>query len=162
MRALLRSSAAALVALFLPGVGAAQMGTALEKLPDVDIVIESLSEQAAACGVTANGLDAVVRVALDASRLGVKIEMSETTDLSTVYVNVNVMKQDAGCIADVSLQLHRMVAVLSTGKSAVGTVWSSGTILVGPAYDFGERVNAALRELANQFLAEWIKQNPKP
>ncbi len=150
-----------LIVLGLPGVGAAQADTELEKLPNISIVVEEPDDQAAKCNITASGLDAAVRIPLDASRLGIR-EPGKSSDGSYLYVNVVVLSQPVGCMAYLDLALKRVVLVGSTGKIEVGSVWDGGRILVGPADGFSARVGTALREHTNTFLGEWIKQNPKP
>lgn len=159
MRATLRTSAAALAILFLPGVGSTEvMDNELEKLPEVRVVVAPLSEAAAECNVTTNGLDAAARVTLDASRLRVR---EESPDRSFLLVYFFARSADSGCTGYLEVALARPVIVVSTEKPTIAKVWSRNFLMAGPAYDFGERVNATVREFTTQFLAEWIKQNPK-
>ena len=131
--------------------------TGLEGVKAVDIIVESLSEFAAKCGVTKSGIDAAIRLPLDASRLQIDAKATPYA-----YAKVNVLQMPGGCVASVDLSLRRTMTMPLTAKPAYGvSVWDDGSLLTGPSYDFGQRVNQEVEELIKKLIAAWVKVNPK-
>jgi hypothetical protein len=127
-------------------------------LTETAIIVEELEEEDAACGVTGSGIDAAIRLPLDASRLEIN-----PTSLDFVYANVGVMHLNSGlCVASVQLSMTRALrSPVNTLMLVTGSVWHKGTLLTGPSYDFGTRVHSQIEDDTKQLIAEWLKANPR-
>lgn len=160
-----RITTVALVVVSLIGgaseIASAQNVNALKGIDTLgDLVIETLSPDAQRCGITPAGIDAAMRVTLDPSRL--RIASSNTAAFPWLYARVSVIRRaDGSCVAAVDLSLHRIVTIPATGDLVAAQVWDSGSLLTGGQVDFESRIPAQIRSLTQEFLAAWIKANPK-
>jgi len=124
---------------------------------EVNIVVEDLADAAAKCNVSKGGLDAAVRLPLDASRLRINPHA-----LSYVYVNVSALWEPRGCAASVQVELKRSLAIPGTTQWVYGaSVWDKGTILTGTSSYVGKGVNQSVTDFTKELIAEWIKANPR-
>jgi hypothetical protein len=129
----------------------AASASALYKIKDIDILIESLDSAAAECGITKNMLDAAVRVPLSNSKLVIK---SKT--LNHLYVNANVLSLSNGMCA-INLELNFMKFVES--ELDTGYFWTESTIMYTSKMNASTRVATALEAYTKQFMAAWLKAN---
>jgi hypothetical protein len=156
-----RITLALMVFLGIPAVTHAQIPSELtdhrlKNYSPVRIVIEQLDDDARQCGITADGLDAAVRLPLSASP--VKVVNDVPSSDGYVYANVNVLKLNNGvCVANVELEAHRWAMAFWSDV----IVWTNGTMLSGAHYDFIRGVDNALEDLTKQFIGAWLKTNPR-
>lgn len=124
---------------------------------DVHIVVEDLGQEGRACNVTEDGIDAAIRLPLDASRLRLNEKSADF-----IYANVSVRRRDdVECVAYVSLSLYRRLST-PEGQFVPGAVWHKGIVMGGGAMsDFVQRVDQRIGDLTKQLIAEWIKANPR-
>ena len=133
---------------------------------EVSIFVEDLGDGEAKCNVTKGGLDAAVRLPLDASRLRIDPDASPY-----VYVVVTVTDgsrfllpapSGGGCVGSLSVGLRRTLAIPGTTQLVFGaSVWEKGYSLTGPSSGFGQRVNQQVTDFTKELIAEWIKANPR-
>ena len=124
---------------------------------EVSIFVEDLGDGEAKCNVTKGGLDAAVRLPLDASRLRIN-----PAAVPYVYVVVVALWVPSGCAGHVRVALDRVVAIPGTNQLVYGaSVWGRGTLLMGPSSGFGQGVNQYVTDFTKELIAEWIKANPR-
>jgi hypothetical protein len=138
----------------------------LAYLPAISLLVEHLDENGRKCNINEAGIDAGMRLPIDSSRLALK---DKATDY--LYANVNVVSLSNGlCVASVELSLKRSLSLnrsapaekqLALAPVFGATVWNIGGIFTGGPADFGRRVSDAVTDYTKQFLAEWMKANPK-
>ena len=113
----------------------------------------------AKCNVTKGGLDAAVRLPIDASRLRINPDASPY-----VYVNANVlMMPDGLCVATFTVGLKRTLAIPGTNQLVFSaTVWESATSTIWARSSiFWLQLNQSVSDFTKQLIAEWIKANPR-
>ncbi len=162
-------TAALLLLCSLPADASAQdLPAPFKGVDAVGLLVESLDPQGASqCNVNKASLDAAARLTIDRSRL--RIAERNSAD-AYVYVNVTLLVTPSRlCVANIDVALNRMML----SPSAAGreprddevvfgaAVWSTASLLTGPSYDFGSRVNAAVTDQTNQLVGAWVKANPR-
>ena len=127
-------------------------------ISSVSIIVEQLEDDAVRCNVSESGIDAAIRLPLDASRL--RIEPNTTP---YVYARVNVLPLASGlCVASIDVSLKRILAIPATNQLVFGAmVWERGSLATGPASNFGQRVNQTVGDYTKQLIAAWIQANPR-
>lgn len=126
------------------------------------IIVNQLDDKASKCGITEDALDAALRLPVSAA--GILIRPRGWDHLLSVTVTA-LPTTTSGCAAYVEVEGGRELGRLDEfGKIAetiYGAVWDKGTILTGPTYEFGKRVADAAEQFAKQWVAQWLKDNPK-
>lgn len=142
----------------LTGTAWAQNPNAFVGVSAVDIVVEALHDGARECNVSESGLDAAVRLPLDASRLRI-----DRSSADYVYVRVNVLPlQNGVCVAEVEVMMIRGLVIPNTQRFIdAATVWDKGALMTGTASNFRQRVNQLVTDYTKQLIAEWLKANPR-
>jgi hypothetical protein len=64
---------------------------------------------------------------------------------------------NGSCVANVELEADRW----STEYGSDVIVWKDETLLIGAQYDFGRRVDNEVEDLTKEFIAAWLKTNPR-
>ena len=142
---------------FYPGsVRAQEPTTSLERFRlfnacrPMALVIESMSEGAAAIGLTKELLQAAAESRLRAARLYTE-DLSSRSDYSYLYVNVNVV----GPASSISVEYKKEVVDMF-GKSGIATTWDTGS--AGTARNSGVILSYFSQHL-DQFLAAYLRVN---
>lgn len=125
---------------------------ALSGVDTVDILIETLDDDARKCGITQDMLDAAVRLPLASSRINVR----QGLDLPYVYVNANVLTLSGGlCVVGVRLEFKKW----SESERAVGGFWDTGGVTTGSPTFVSRKIAQNVEGWTKQFIAAWLKAN---
>ena len=140
-------------------VGAIQISDterdSLRGIREVKIVVESLDADAEQCNISKEALElAAARPLVDAG-IAVKPELP-----LYVYVRVTVlaMSDGSGCAANVEVSARTPAdAKLPHTAEPVRVrvlLWEGSAIFTGPRYNFGQRINASVREKVDNFATK--------
>lgn len=152
--------AAVLLGFALAGPGHAQSGDkSLQGIKSVFVLVEDLDEAARQCGISADALDAAVRIPISNSRLG----LSKESFGAYLYVNVVALRLNSGiCAVNLQLRFTRWVWFAPNANpldSAYGSVWDRGELRTGSSATIGRSVVESLEGLTKQFIGAWLKAN---
>lgn len=139
----------ALLASFGCAVSAQQ---ALSGVRQVDIVVETLDDDAAKCSITKDGIDAAVRLPLSNSRIRIDRDAP-----AYLYVNANVMVMpNRTCVANLLITFKKY----SASERSMGDFWNKGTLMSGAPDYVSQRIYINAENLTKQFVAAWLQANP--
>jgi hypothetical protein len=131
----------------------------LKGISEVNIVIEDLNDDAKACGIRVDALDAAVRIPISST----KITVSGGMFAPMLYARVVAVRPTpTSCAVYVSLNAQKLLW-LQPGAALMdfelAGVWDNGAILSGPTYDMGKRVSDALEGQTKRFIGAWLRSN---
>lgn len=131
----------------------------LSGIQSVKILIEDLDSDAKTCGLSTGGLDAAVRLPVDASRLRINPSAVGTY----IYVNVIAVYLKAldACVAQVDVELNRPLTLPNSDTFVIAAVWNDGVLLTGEKISFPSRVYVAVTDKTKQLIGAWITANPR-
>jgi hypothetical protein len=135
----------------------------LAKLPQINIVIETIGPMAKELGLTVSDIKSQVVVAL--RNKVPKLRISESaSDSFYVDVQVSAGKTVSGQKTDyygmVQLKVFRLGTIVATNMTRRVIVWDTRGILTGPLSDARIGVNEALDIVITSFAADWLRANP--
>lgn len=144
---------------------------ALKDVGKVNLIVEDLSREAMACGVTAQN----VRDAFAAKLTGGPLTLIDDaaakndTQATTIYVKANVMALsienvvNAPCVSHVAVSLYgyQKVPLTATKRDAMARVelWEKGTMFATAKEGHGRRMSEAMSQLAQDLLNIWAMDN---
>jgi hypothetical protein len=123
----------------------------LRGISAVSVVIENLSPRAAKNGLTQDAIRTDVELRLRMA--GMKVVPLDQP-VPYIYVNVNV----ADYATNVRVDLNQELLLTRTASMVLGTTWSAGSVGSNPSAD---TIRSTIKDLVDQFLNEWLKQNPR-
>jgi hypothetical protein len=136
----------------------AQKDQALRGMASADIVIEAISEEATACGVTKSALDTSVRFVLGQSR----IKINSSVTFPTIYININVIRLKGidFCVFNYFAAFRAPAIVISNNAFVAGAdLWSEGGIGAYPRSETRRAVTENIEGLIKNLVVEWNKTN---
>jgi hypothetical protein len=110
-----------------------------------------LDDDARACGISKEALEATARVAVSKSK--VRLVGDSPT---AIFVAADVIKLNAGCVASVRLSVVRYSREFENPV----VVWSHQELLTGSPETFGKRTRETVEEAATILVGDWLKANP--
>lgn len=171
MRTRTSQSLALLIALMslLPPAGAQEEYAGLRGIANVRLVVEDLDDDARACGISKDALDAAMRIPLSNTSL-LKAPNSVNAYLDAIapslvpflYSYVLVVRPAPGqCVGSVTVSLHRTLKFTVDGRDDYQsvTIWSKGSMLGGEPAGFGKRVADSVEGKTKQFIGAWLRSN---
>jgi len=130
----------------------------LAGLSALEIVVEDLDAQEAACGISQANLESTAARALATGN--VRVEPLESDTIAFLYLNVVALhiESQGVCVAavDVSVRTFARGAMMShstTPQTVTALLWQRTGIFSGPRGEFGSQIDAAIRISVNQFAA---------
>lgn len=127
----------------------------LAGIKGLKLVVETLDENAKSCGINADALDAAMRIPVSNSQL----QFVNSPLSPYLYVNLMVLKPET-CFVAINTSLYRVVWLDAKGGAATtASVWDTGSVLSGPAYNMGSRVATTLEGHTKQFIGAWLRAN---
>jgi hypothetical protein len=134
------------------GTASAQPGSGgLRDLSEIRIAVEDFEQEAQACGITKDILDAAVRGSLVNSRLRI---VPQARDY--VYVAVAAIRPRGVCAGNVTLEVNRWS---SEFKDFV-TVWRRGLVMSSDPASFGPEASDAIQLNTRELISDWLRANP--
>jgi hypothetical protein len=123
----------------------------------LNVVVESLDENAQSCGLSSDALTLRARQALRAGRVDVA-----SSAIGYLYIRVTTQFTSNGCTADVSVAIKQpaMLAANAQFRSADGTrggfvmaeVCKEGNLLSGPRSTFSNQIEGEVEQEAKNCL----------
>jgi hypothetical protein len=143
------------------GVASAQGGSddgGLKGLPAVNVWTGDPDADAAACGITKNGLDAAIRRPLSGSKLQVR---DATNYPPLVFAYAQVARMPSWCTASVAVQVKRLLYTERSpgGQIVLATVWERRALASWPQTEPARMVEAQIESFTKQLIADWLKAN---
>jgi hypothetical protein len=143
------------------GVASAQAGSddgGLKGLPAVNVWTGDPDADAAACGITKDGLDAAIRRPLSGSKLQV---LNVTNYPPLVLAYAQVARMPSWCTASVAVQVKRLLYTerSPSGQPVLATVWERRALASWPQTEPARMVEAQIESFAKQLIADWLKAN---
>ena len=160
----------ALLGLGLP-VHAQTKDNALKDIGKVNLIVEDLSRDAMACGVTAQNVRDAFAAKLTGGPLTLIDDAAAKNDsqATTIYVKANVMALsienvvNAPCVSHVAVSLYdyQKVPLAATKRDAAARVelWEKGTMFATAKEGHGRRMSEAMSQLAQDLLTIWAMDN---
>lgn len=151
--------AVALVALLAvpAGAGAQTIDHSLRGVTSMDVLIEQLDSDSAACGISEDSLTR--SVTQGAHGAGFSLNGYDYT----LYVRVNTLPKNGDCFSSVDMEAYYYGAVVMPnfpkGNNAEIVLWESSTIVISPQGDHGGDVNEIVLGFTRMMAADWIKDN---
>lgn len=151
--------AAALLALLAApaGAGAQTIDNSLRGVTSMDVLIEKLDSDSAACGISEDALTRSVTQGAQGAAFTL-----DGYDY-TLYVRVNTLPRNGDCFSSVDMEAYYYGAVampnFPKGNNAEIVLWESSTIVVSPQGQHGGDVNEIVRGFTRMLAADWIKDN---
>ncbi len=124
---------------------------------DFTLLIESLDEDSAACGITGTALkDAIESESGEASfRAGEKAV--------TLYLRVSTLPKDGNCFSSIDMEAYYFGVLARTDRRAGGEakveLWSNGTILITRRGQHAPEVAGTVRQLMRGLMQDWRRDN---
>lgn len=151
--------AAALTALLAgaTGAGAQTIDGSLRGVASMDLLVEQLDADSAACGITHDGLS---RSALrGAEGAGFTLDGYDYT----LYLRVNTLPRSGDCFSSIDMEAYYYGEVVMPnwpqGNDAEVVLWERSTILISPQGQHGGDVNRIVREFTRRLADDWRKDN---
>jgi hypothetical protein len=130
----------------------------LRGLSEMDLTIESLSEDAKRCGLTKEAIRAAVMYPLSSTKIALDRDASVT-----LYINVGTIYQKQGCISSVAVQAYafQKVTLLFSGDERVVDIilWKSGSLLTSSWNGHVRQVSETIEEEVKKFITDWNLDN---
>lgn len=142
-----------MVAATAPDVPPKKFGL-LSDISSVRIVVDvDRQPDAQLCGVTADSIEAAIR--LPASNTKLQVD-SQANVLLAASVNV-VQGPDGTCAASISLSAIRLVSIHPDAPSRqMAEVWDKSYILLGRQAEFGRAASNKIEDYTKQFISAWL------
>jgi len=151
--------AAVIVALTaMPAAAGAQtIDRSLRGVTSMDLLIEQLDSDSAACGISEEALTRSVTRGTQGA--GFTLDGYDYT----LYVRVNTLPRNGDCFSSVDIETYYYGAVVMPnfpkGNNAEIVLWENSTIVVSPQGQHGGDVNEIVRGFTRTLAADWIKDN---
>jgi hypothetical protein len=136
----------------------------LRGLPGVEVIVEQLQPELEAAGLTTASVRAAVVQLLTAARIPVyatqAANASDAKPYIYVHLNATGVRGATGYAVAVQVQVRQTLQSLVTGYRIVDAVtWDAHTVVhaTGAALP---AVTAAVRQFADQFVADWAAVHP--
>lgn len=125
--------------------------SALKGVKDIKIVVESLAEDDAKCGITKGMIDAAVRLPLSNS----KINVTERFVGNYLYINVLSVELRGVCSVIARVEFKKNIP----SQNDIGAFWDRQSLSVWGISEINTRVANKLEGFTKEFVAEWLKVN---
>lgn len=139
------------------GAGAQTVDTSLRGVTGMDVLVEQLDSDSAACGVTEAGLER--SVALGARGAGFTLGGYDYT----LYVRVNTLPRNGDCFSSIDMEAYYYGRVampnFPQGNNAEIVLWESSTIVISPQGQHGRDINRIVADFTRMLAEDWIKDN---
>jgi hypothetical protein len=117
------------------------------------VVVEDLKPQFVEIGLDESAVRKDVELRLRTAGLKV-VDLDEP---SFLYINLNLTKDLAA--AEIDVEFQEPVYLARNFERVLAATWGKGGTITCPDAQF---IRDRLKDLVDQFLDEWLKQNPKP
>jgi len=127
----------------------------LEGLKTLGILIENLSQNAQACGITKDGMETSLRLIVRQS--GIQIARSpDSRDAKDGFIYLAVTALE-NCTTSVSLEVASLANIAATGRSVTATIWERRGVRVGG--NANANTKAMVEAFAKQLADDWNLAN---
>ncbi len=127
------------------------------------VVIEEVSPDASADGLSQEAIRATVEQGLRAKGVRLLAERTRSSSSPYLYVNVNTLKEELGLYAyTVTVDCKQLVGLLSTkNKKTWGTTWSASMIGMIRQENLNQIITDAVEPLIKDFSEDFLAANPR-
>lgn len=152
-------TAAALFALLAiaPEAGAQTIDNSLRGVTKLDVLVEQLDGDSAACGITESGLERAV----DRGAKGAGFTLDGYD--YTLYVRVNTLPRNGDCFSSVDMEAYYYGEIVMPnfprGNHAEIVLWESSTILISAKGQHGADVSEIVTDFTQMLAKDWLKDN---
>jgi hypothetical protein len=144
---------------FVRAQGDAFSNATLKGIGAVFVVIEDLPDGAKVLGLTREMLqtDVELKLRLAGIRVATEEEGSKLPGAPHIYTRVNLT--DRANAASIEVNLEQNVLLERNGDLLIGAVtWQAGGVLGNPT---AQGIRDRIKDLADEFLNDWLSVNPK-
>ncbi len=138
----------------------------LRGLTEMVVLVEDGIEAWPKCNISKEAL--ALSAAAPLVDADLRVFATPSLSSATLYVRVNAIEAFAGnCMASLRLEAHTYANAALPHQGGSGAVfarvqlWEGGGVFTGPAYDFGQLVNASIKEKVGQFATKVKLANQK-
>lgn len=142
----------------------------LRSVDYVNLVVAPVEDEAKACGVAADALDAAMRVPISSTALKLKppdpdedlwVPVADAAMSPFLYAEVLALQtSESTCAVLVRLAMYKVVYFArDRDDAAFAIIWSSSELITGSQARMGNRVANSLEGLTREFLGAWSKAN---
>jgi hypothetical protein len=127
------------------------------------LVIEDISPDAAADGLSQDAIRTAVELTLRSKGIRLLTERTRSESAPYLYINVNTLKEELGLYAySVNVDLKQLVGLLSMkNKKTWGTTWSASVIGMVRQENLSQIIADAVEPLVNDFVNDFRSANPR-
>ncbi|MGY3582106.1 hypothetical protein ACVIGB_000971 [Bradyrhizobium sp. USDA 4341] len=173
MNLLRKSSLLAVIAVLglFPVANAQTRDNALKDVGKVNLIVEDVSQEATACGVTAQNIRDAFSAKLTGGPLTLVDDAAAKNDaqVTTIYVKADVMALaienvvNAPCVTHIAVSLYdfQKVPLAATKRESFARVelWQRGRMFASAREAHGRKMSEASSQLAQDLLKIWSADN---
>ena len=133
----------------------------LSGLKEIHLLIEGLSKDAEACGITQQ----LIRDAFMYPASGAKFNVVDTTAAPTFYIQISTLRLHpiSGCASSINAQVYVTQNVTldfsNTGVFAEVVLWNGSYLVSGSPADHPTQVKEDVEDLTKEFITKWNLSN---
>lgn len=137
----------------------------LRGIPGVGVVVEDVSPEAAADGLSQDAIRAAAELILRSKGIRVltNVERTRLGSAPYLYINVNTLKEELGLYAyAVNVDLKQVVGLLSIKNAqAWGATWSASVVGAVGETTLSQIIADAVEPLVKDFANDFLLVNPR-
>jgi hypothetical protein len=135
----------------------------LRGLTGVGVVVEDVSPDAPADGLSQDAIRAAVEQTLRSKGIRILTERTRSGSAPYLYVNINTLKEELGLYAyAVNVDFKQVVGLLSTkGKQAWGATWSASVVGMVRQENLSQVIADGVEPLVKDFANDFLSVNPR-
>jgi hypothetical protein len=133
----------------------------LRGLTGVGVVVEDVSPDASADGLSQDAIRAAVEQTLRSKGIRILTERTRSGSAPYLYVNINTLKEELGLYAyAVNVDFKQVVGLLSAkGKQAWGATWSASVVGMVRQENLSQVIADGVEPLVKDFANDFLSVN---